>query len=146
MLEKAHSSIILCLGDKVLREVSKEESAMAVWLKLESLYILKSLVNCLYLKQRFKKKRPDEKDSSSAKGLFVRERTSKRDFKNKTRWRSRLNTSSRTCYTCNKEGHFKRECPVRKKGMALREMTMRAPMSRRIVRGARKFLWLQKSK
>ena len=42
-LEKAHSAIILSLGDKVLREVLKEKSAVEVWLKLESLYMAKSL-------------------------------------------------------------------------------------------------------
>ena len=63
MLENAYNAIILYLGDKVHREVSNEESAMAVWLKLESLYITKSLANRLYLKQRFKKRRPDGKDS-----------------------------------------------------------------------------------
>ena len=51
LLEKAHSAILLSLGDKVLRQVSKETSAAAVWAKLESLYMTKSLVNHLYLKQ-----------------------------------------------------------------------------------------------
>ncbi|KAL8494415.1 hypothetical protein ACS0TY_025285 [Phlomoides rotata] len=34
--EKAHSMIILCLGDKALREVSKETTAVGVWEKLEN--------------------------------------------------------------------------------------------------------------
>uniref|UniRef100_A0A803PF04 Retrovirus-related Pol polyprotein from transposon TNT 1-94 n=1 Tax=Cannabis sativa TaxID=3483 RepID=A0A803PF04_CANSA len=38
ILEKAHNAIILNLGDKVLREVSKETIATGIWLKLESLY------------------------------------------------------------------------------------------------------------
>ncbi|KHN35566.1 Retrovirus-related Pol polyprotein from transposon TNT 1-94, partial [Glycine soja] len=38
--------------DKVLREISKEKSVAAVWLKLESLYMTKSLANRLFLKQR----------------------------------------------------------------------------------------------
>ncbi|KAL8476669.1 hypothetical protein ACS0TY_029094 [Phlomoides rotata] len=33
-LEKAHITIILCLRDKVLREVAKEKTAKAVWEKL----------------------------------------------------------------------------------------------------------------
>ena len=52
MLEKAHSALILSLGDKVLREVSKETSASGVWSKLESLYMTKSLANRLFLKQK----------------------------------------------------------------------------------------------
>ncbi|KAL8470623.1 hypothetical protein ACS0TY_033249 [Phlomoides rotata] len=50
--EKAHSAIILCLGDKPLREVSKEKTAIDVWRKLESLYQTKSVPNKLYVKQK----------------------------------------------------------------------------------------------
>ncbi|KAD3641560.1 hypothetical protein E3N88_30784 [Mikania micrantha] len=52
LMEKAHSAIILSLGDRVLREVSKETTAASVWTKLESLYMTKSLANRLYLKKR----------------------------------------------------------------------------------------------
>ena len=51
MIEKAHIAILLSLGDKVLRQVSKETTTSGLWLKLESLYMTKSLVNRLYLKQ-----------------------------------------------------------------------------------------------
>ena len=51
MIEKAHNAIILSLGDKVLRQVSKEKIATGVWGKLEGLYMTKSLANRLYLKQ-----------------------------------------------------------------------------------------------
>ncbi|RZB80703.1 Retrovirus-related Pol polyprotein from transposon TNT 1-94 [Glycine soja] len=51
LLQKAHSAIILSLGDKVLRQVSKETIAAGVWSKLEGLYMTKSLFNRLYLKQ-----------------------------------------------------------------------------------------------
>ncbi|RVW21953.1 Retrovirus-related Pol polyprotein from transposon TNT 1-94 [Vitis vinifera] len=50
LLEKAHSAIILSLGDTVLREVAKAKSAAEVWLKLESLYMTKSLANRLHKK------------------------------------------------------------------------------------------------
>ena len=49
--EKAHSTIMLCLADDVITEVSDEETA-GLWLKLESLYMTKSLTNKLLLKQR----------------------------------------------------------------------------------------------
>ncbi|KAL6513040.1 E3 ubiquitin-protein ligase upl4 [Orobanche minor] len=49
---KAHSALILSLGDEVLREVSEETTALAVWGKLESLYMKKSLANRLYLKKQ----------------------------------------------------------------------------------------------
>ncbi|KAL8528792.1 hypothetical protein ACS0TY_006306 [Phlomoides rotata] len=52
ILEKAHSAIILCLGDKPLREVCKEKTAIDVWRKLESLYQTKSVSNKLFVKQK----------------------------------------------------------------------------------------------
>lgn len=52
MIEKARSAIILCLGDKALREVAREKTAAAMWLKLESLYMTKSLAHRLCLKQQ----------------------------------------------------------------------------------------------
>ncbi|KAL8502473.1 hypothetical protein ACS0TY_021568 [Phlomoides rotata] len=52
IMEKAHSAIILCLGDKPLREVSKEKTVIDVWKKLESLYQTKSVSNKLYVKQK----------------------------------------------------------------------------------------------
>nr|GEZ04257.1 zinc finger, CCHC-type [Tanacetum cinerariifolium] len=50
--KKAHSALLLCLDNKVLREVNKEDSAAVVWLKLETLYVTKSLANKLYLKKK----------------------------------------------------------------------------------------------
>lgn len=50
--DRAHSTIVLSLADKVLREVSRETTAAGVWAKLESLYMTKSLANRLYMKQR----------------------------------------------------------------------------------------------
>ncbi|EOY34202.1 Uncharacterized protein TCM_041944 [Theobroma cacao] len=52
LMEKAHSAILLALSDEVIREVTDEESAIAVWLKLKSIYMTKSLMNRLYIKQR----------------------------------------------------------------------------------------------
>ena len=52
MDEKAHSSIMLCLSDDVIVEVAEEETAAGLWLKLESLYMTKSLPNKFLLKQR----------------------------------------------------------------------------------------------
>lgn len=53
MLDKAaHSALILSLGDKALREISKEKTAVAIWLKWENLYMTKSLANRLFLKQK----------------------------------------------------------------------------------------------
>ncbi|GJZ63480.1 hypothetical protein Tco_0619901 [Tanacetum coccineum] len=50
--KKAHSVVILCLGNKVLIEVTEEMTATRVWSKLEPLYMTKSLANKLYLKKK----------------------------------------------------------------------------------------------
>ncbi|GKC22664.1 zinc finger, CCHC-type containing protein [Tanacetum coccineum] len=52
LMKKAYSTLILCLGDRVLREVTKETTAAGIWTKLTSLYMTKSLANRLYLKKR----------------------------------------------------------------------------------------------
>jgi hypothetical protein len=46
------ATIQLCLGDDVMYHIMDEESLAANWLKLEILYMSKSLTNNLYLKQR----------------------------------------------------------------------------------------------
>ena len=50
VMELAYSTLILYLGDKVMREVAKETTAAGIWSKLESLYMTKSITNRIYLK------------------------------------------------------------------------------------------------
>ncbi|GJT12752.1 hypothetical protein Tco_0859794 [Tanacetum coccineum] len=50
--KKAHSAVILCFGNKVLREVTGKMTAAGVWSKLETLYMTRSLANKLYLKKK----------------------------------------------------------------------------------------------
>ena len=52
MVDKARSAIVLCLGDKVLREVAKEPTRSSIWSKLESLYMTKSLPHRQLIKQQ----------------------------------------------------------------------------------------------
>jgi len=49
--EKAHATIMLCLADDIITEIVDQETAAGLWLKLESLYMTKSLTNKLLLKQ-----------------------------------------------------------------------------------------------
>jgi hypothetical protein len=49
---KTMTTIRLCLGDDVMYHVMTEESSAAIWLKLESRSMSKSLTNKFYLKQR----------------------------------------------------------------------------------------------
>ncbi|GKB62965.1 retrotransposon protein, putative, ty1-copia subclass [Tanacetum coccineum] len=79
--KKAHSAVILCLGNKVLREVTGETTAAGVWTKLETLYMTKEgfdneevdgpLLNSKEIKKRSKAKgdecyvKKDDQPSSS---------------------------------------------------------------------------------
>ena len=49
--KKARSTIILSLGDSIIREVAKEKIVAGLWAKLENLYMTKSLANRLYIKK-----------------------------------------------------------------------------------------------
>ncbi|GJT42505.1 hypothetical protein Tco_0951220 [Tanacetum coccineum] len=50
--KKTYNTLILCLGDRVLREITKETTATGIWKMLETLFMTKSLVNRLYLKKK----------------------------------------------------------------------------------------------
>jgi hypothetical protein len=52
MVDKAMSTIVLCLGNKVLREVANEPTAASMWSKFEYLYMTKSLAHRQFLKQQ----------------------------------------------------------------------------------------------
>jgi len=46
------STIQLCLSDEVMYNVMDEETAIGLWSRLETLYIMKSLSNKLYVKKQ----------------------------------------------------------------------------------------------
>nr|GEY21366.1 retrovirus-related Pol polyprotein from transposon TNT 1-94 [Tanacetum cinerariifolium] len=50
--KKAYSTVILCLGTTVLREVIGQMNAAGVWSKLKTLYMTNSLANKLYMKKK----------------------------------------------------------------------------------------------
>ncbi|GKC41077.1 retrovirus-related pol polyprotein from transposon TNT 1-94, partial [Tanacetum coccineum] len=52
LMKKAYNTLILCLGDRVLREVTKEKTVACIWTMLTSLYMTKSLANRLYLMKK----------------------------------------------------------------------------------------------
>ena len=52
IFENAYSLLILNLADNVLHQVDEEDTALKFWNKLESLYMLKSLSNKIYLKEQ----------------------------------------------------------------------------------------------
>ncbi|KAJ4712638.1 Retrovirus-related Pol polyprotein from transposon TNT 1-94 [Melia azedarach] len=70
--EKAHSTIMLCLADDIIIEVAEEETAQGLWVKLEGLYLTKSLTNKLLLKQRlFSLRMQEVEDEDAALILLV---------------------------------------------------------------------------
>ncbi|GKF01256.1 hypothetical protein Tco_0028179 [Tanacetum coccineum] len=52
LMKKAYGTLIIWLGDRVLRKVTKETTAAGIWSKLTSLYMTKSLANRLCLKKK----------------------------------------------------------------------------------------------
>ena len=60
VMERALGAILLTLSNEVLREVGSIKSAPELWLKLESLYMTKSLAKRLYLKKSLHTLRMDE--------------------------------------------------------------------------------------
>lgn len=53
ILKKARNTIVLSLEDEILRKVIREETAAAMWNKLEQTFMTKSLPSRVYLKQKF---------------------------------------------------------------------------------------------
>ena len=49
---RAHSTLILSLGDSILREISEEKTTLGIWNKVEALCMKKSLAHRLFLKKR----------------------------------------------------------------------------------------------
>jgi len=73
VLRKAYSTIILCLGDKALREVARETTAIGVWDKLESLCMVKTLANRLHIREKIHAyKISDEKPILSQVDEFIK--------------------------------------------------------------------------
>ncbi|GKB78411.1 hypothetical protein Tco_0945306 [Tanacetum coccineum] len=97
---KAHSAVILCLGNKILREVTGETTAAGVWTKLETLYMPKSLAN------KLSKAKGDD-----GEGLYVKGRTNRTDSRqSKGKSRSKSRGGRLKCYIFQSEEHLKRIC------------------------------------
>lgn len=52
MVDKDKSVIILCIRDKILKEVTRKKNVASMWAKHESVYITKSLAHNLCFKQQ----------------------------------------------------------------------------------------------
>ncbi|VFQ63901.1 unnamed protein product [Cuscuta campestris] len=63
LCEKCVSTIRLCIADSVVNCVIDEESPVAIWEKLEKLYMAKSLTNKLLLKRRLYRLQMEDEDT-----------------------------------------------------------------------------------
>ncbi|KAH9671238.1 Integrase catalytic domain-containing protein [Citrus sinensis] len=130
---KARSTIILSLGDSVIREVAKERTVAELWAKLDRLYMTKSLANILYIKKRMFTLKMGEGSSLDDhidefnkvcdtletideglddEGLIAKGKASKGDGKKKQKQdKIKAKSQNLKCFECHKEGHFKRDCP-----------------------------------
>ncbi|GJR72151.1 retrovirus-related pol polyprotein from transposon TNT 1-94 [Tanacetum coccineum] len=123
--KKAHNAMILCLRNKVLRGVTVETTAVRVWTKLETLYMIKSLANKLYLKKKlYTFYMPVGQNISEHIDEFnkiildlaniEKGKTDRRDSR-QSRGKSRSNSRGGRlkCYICQSEDHLE-ETTVRK--------------------------------
>ncbi|GKC54153.1 retrovirus-related pol polyprotein from transposon TNT 1-94 [Tanacetum coccineum] len=122
--KKDHSAVILCLGNKVLREVTGETTAAGVWSKLENLYMTKSLANNLYLKKKLYtfymlagrkiSKHIDEFNKIVLDLANVEDVTAtlnSKKIKERGKSRSKSRGGRLKCYICQSEDHLKKNCP-----------------------------------
>ena len=52
LMEKAHNTILLYLGNEVLHKVVKNDTTVKLWLKLTNLYMMKFVTNHFYLEKQ----------------------------------------------------------------------------------------------
>ncbi|KAH9647598.1 Endoglucanase 8 [Citrus sinensis] len=101
---RAHSTLILSLGDSILREIFEEKIALGIWNKVEALCMKKSLAHRLFLKKRTILTLEDVKASLSSKEIQKNNGLETNKKKKK-----------RKCFYCKKEGHYIRDCLEKKK-------------------------------
>ncbi|KAH9769644.1 hypothetical protein KPL71_012096 [Citrus sinensis] len=133
MLDRAHSAIILSLGDGVLREIildledinvkiDDEDKAMILLYSLPSSY--ENLVDTLMykrqtramgdVKEALSSKAAIKKETRDGESLTAMGRIEKRETSKNKKKRSKSRPKNLKCFHCHKEGHFKKDCPEMK--------------------------------
>ena len=100
-------------------------------------------VQSALMSKELKKKSEGKVDSprhSSGEGLVTRARPAKRDFKENQKLKSKPKGKLK-CFNCHKEGHFKRDCPDKKKKKFKRRLKkMGMPMLSLMAMRAQRYL------
>ncbi|KAK2970126.1 hypothetical protein RJ640_001603 [Escallonia rubra] len=111
MLERAHSALLLCLADNVLRKVSQETTAAGLWNDSISMEEVEVVINS----QELRKKVIENKGEEQCDGLMARGRSI--DYagsRNKRRSSSQSKVKKLKCCHWHKEWHYRKDCPEHK--------------------------------
>ena len=68
----------------------------------------------LDVKETLSSKAATKKETSHGEGLTARGRPDNREYGKGKKKRSKTRPKNMKCFHCNKEGHFKKDCPERK--------------------------------
>ncbi|GKD40754.1 hypothetical protein Tco_1260961 [Tanacetum coccineum] len=113
LMKEAYSTLIICLGDRVLQEVTKETYFAGIWTKLTSLYMTKSLANTVSEEEVIE-------DEDWALMILMSLTSSYENFMGKahfgesSRFKSSGEAGKLKCFICHLEGNMKRDYLIKK--------------------------------
>nr|GEU40479.1 retrovirus-related Pol polyprotein from transposon TNT 1-94 [Tanacetum cinerariifolium] len=111
LMKKTYSTLILCLGDRVLRELpSSYENFVETLLYGRESLTIEDVLTTLNLKELKKRTKGTKKEPGD--GLYVREKSGhsgKAHSRGSSQFKLRGGTDKLKCFICQSEGHLKRD-------------------------------------